>query len=73
MVNQHMFIAMGNAKYSLIFGLMRKIFVLIPLVLVFPFFMGLLSDALATQLGVVLVIAVGGGYLGAFTFNMRRE
>ena len=40
---------------------------------VFPFFMGLLSDALATQLGAVLVIAVGVVYLGAFTFNMRKE
>ena len=40
---------------------------------VFPFFMGLLSDAMATQLGAVLVIAVGVVYLGAFTFYMRKE
>ncbi len=39
---------------------------------VFPFFMGLLSDAMATQLGAVLVIAVGVVYLGAFTFYMRK-
>ena len=58
MVNQHMFIAMGNAKYSLIFGLMRKIFVLVPLVLVFPFFMGVMGVFLAEPVSNVITVTV---------------
>lgn len=58
MVNQHSFIAMGNAKYSLIFGLMRKIFVLIPLVLVFPFFMGPFGVFLAEPVSNVITVIV---------------
>ena len=58
MVNQHMFIAMGNAKYSLIFGLMRKIFVLVPLVLVFPFFMGVMGVFLAEPVSNVITVIV---------------
>lgn len=58
MMNQHMFIAMGNAKLSLIFGLMRKIFVLIPLVLVFPFFMGAFGVFLAEPISNVITVVV---------------
>lgn len=58
MVNQHMFIAMGNAKYSLIFGLMRKIFVLIPLVLVFPFFMGAIGVFLAEPVSNIITVII---------------
>ncbi len=58
MMNQHMFIAMGNAKLSLIFGLMRKIFVLIPLVLVFPFFMGAIGVFLAEPVSNIITVIV---------------
>lgn len=40
MINQNSFIAMGNVKYSFIFGLMRKIFLLIPFALILPHFIG---------------------------------
>ena len=58
MMNQHMFIAMGNAKLSLIFGLMRKIFVLIPLVLVFPVFMGAIGVFLAEPVSNIITVIV---------------
>ncbi len=58
MVNQHMFIAMGNAKYSFIFGLMRKIFVLIPLVIVFPFFLGITGVFLAEPVSNVITVVI---------------
>ena len=40
---------------------------------VFPFFMGLLSDGMNTQLGAVFVIAVGVIYLAVFSYLMNRN
>lgn len=40
MINQNSFVSMGNVKYSFIFGLMRKIFLLIPLAYILPHFFG---------------------------------
>lgn len=40
MINQNSFIAMGNVKYSFIFGLMRKIFLLMPFAVILPHFVG---------------------------------
>ncbi|MCD2492081.1 MATE family efflux transporter [Lacrimispora sp. NSJ-141] len=58
MVNQHMFVAMGNAKLSLIFALMRKVFVMVPLVLLFPYFMGAYGVFLAEPVSNIITVVV---------------
>ena len=58
MINQHMFIAMGNAKLSFIFGIMRKIIVLIPLALIFPFFMGAVGVFFAEPVSNLITVIV---------------
>ncbi|MDD3140441.1 MAG: MATE family efflux transporter [Lachnospiraceae bacterium] len=40
MVNQNAFVALGNTKYSFIFGIMRKLLFLLPLAFIFPHIFG---------------------------------
>lgn len=40
MINQNAFVAMGNTKYSFLFGILRKVLLLAPLALIMPKFMG---------------------------------
>lgn len=40
MINQNAFVAMGNTKYSFLFGILRKVLLLAPLALILPKFMG---------------------------------
>lgn len=40
MINQNAFVAMGNSRYSFLFGIMRKLLLLIPLALLLPKFFG---------------------------------
>lgn len=40
MINQNAFVAMGNTGYSFLFGIMRKLLILVPLALLLPRFFG---------------------------------
>ena len=41
MINQNAFVAMGNTRYSFLFGIMRKLLILVPLALILPHFFGI--------------------------------
>lgn len=58
MVNQHMFVAMGNAKYSFIFAVMRKIFLLLPIAFILPVFIGVNGIFLAESVATVITVIV---------------
>ena len=42
---QNMFVALGQAKVSVFIALLRKVFLLIPLALILPHFMGVTAEA----------------------------
>lgn len=56
MINQHMFVAMGNAKYSFIFAIMRKVLLLIPIACILPVFMGVKGIFLAESVSTVITV-----------------
>lgn len=58
MVNQHSFIAMGNARLSFFFGILRKILILVPLALSLPVFFGVDGVFLAEPVANVLTVIV---------------
>lgn len=58
MLNQHMFVAMGNAKYSFIFAIMRKVLLLIPIACILPVFMGVNGVFLAESVSTVITVIV---------------
>ena len=58
MVNQHMFVAVGNAKYSFFFAILRKIILLIPLAFILPVFVGVKGVFLAEPIATVITVIV---------------
>ena len=56
MINQHMFVAMGNAKYSFLFAVMRKVLLLIPIACILPIFMGVNGIFLAESVSTVITV-----------------
>lgn len=67
MINQHMFVAMGNAKYSFLFAMMRKILLLIPITLIAAFLLGVkgifFSESIATLVTAIVTQIVFTRYL----------
>jgi len=67
MINQNAFVAMGNTRYSFLFGIMRKILLLIPLALILPYFCGVwgvyLAEAISNPVTVIITFIVFERYM----------
>jgi len=68
MTNQNAFVAMGNTKYSFLFGIMRKVLLLVPLALIMPLFMGVwgvyVAEAISNPVTVIITFIVFERYMG---------
>lgn len=58
MINQHSFVAMGNAKYSFLFAIMRKVLLLIPIACILPLFLGVNGIFLAESISTIITAIV---------------
>ena len=62
MINQNAFVAMGNTRYSFLFGIMRKVLILVPLALILPHFIGVwgiyAAEAVSNPLTTIITFAV---------------
>ena len=67
MINQNGFVAMGNTRYSFLFGIMRKLLFLVPLALVLPHFTGVwgiyAAEAVSNPLTAVITYVVFERYM----------
>ncbi|MDD6520187.1 MAG: MATE family efflux transporter [Oribacterium sp.] len=67
MINQNAFVAMGNTRYSFLFGIMRKLLFLVPLALVLPHFIGVwgiyAAEAVSNPLTAVITYVVFECYM----------
>lgn len=77
MINQNSFISMGNVKYSFIFGLMRKIFLLIPFALILPKFFGVwgvyAAEAVSNVITTIVTYFVFNGYMAKLKADFSKE
>lgn len=73
MINQNSFISMGNVKYSFIFGLMRKIFLLIPLALILPKFFGVWGVYGAEAVSNVITTIVTYFVFNSYMAQLKKE
>ena len=68
MTNQNAFVAMGNTKYSFLFGIMRKVLLLVPLALIMPLFMGVwgvyVAEAISNPVTTIITFIVFERYMG---------
>ena len=69
MVNQNAFVALGNTWYSFIFGIMRKLLLLLPLALILPHLIGVWGIYMAEAISNVLTTIITHIY---FVRYMRR-
>nr|WP_297305030.1 MATE family efflux transporter [uncultured Lachnoclostridium sp.] len=69
MVNQNAFVALGNTWYSFIFGIMRKLLLLLPLALILPHFVGVWGIYMAEAISNVLTTIITHIYFARY---MRR-
>ena len=67
MVNQNAFVAMGNTKYSFLFGIMRKVLLLVPLALILPLFTGVwgvyVAEAISNPLTTIITFIAFEKYM----------
>ena len=67
MVNQNAFVAMGNTGYSFLFGIMRKLLILVPLALILPKFWGVwgiyIAEAVSNPITTAITFVVFEGFL----------
>lgn len=70
MINQNAFVAMGNTRFSFLFGIMRKVLLLIPLALILPHFFGVwgvyAAEMISNPVTTLLTHAVFQRFLAAF-------
>lgn len=69
MVNQNAFVALGNTWYSFIFGIMRKLILLLPLAIFLPYVAGVWGIYMAEAISNVLTTCITHIY---FTKYMRK-
>jgi len=67
MINQNGFVAMGNTKYSFLFGIMRKLLILVPLALILPRFFGVrgiyAAEAISNPVTTIITFIVFENYM----------
>lgn len=77
MVNQHSFIAMGNARLSFFFGILRKILILVPLMFLLPPIFGVegvfLAEPLSNVVTVIITQIVFTRYMGQVRLRFQGE
>ena len=73
MVNQNAFVALGNVGYSFLFGIMRKILVLIPLALILPRFLGMTGVYAAEPLSNLITTGVTYLFFERYMGKLERE
>ncbi|MGI6174844.1 MAG: MATE family efflux transporter [Christensenellales bacterium] len=77
MVNQNAFIAMGNTGYSFLFGIMRKVLLLIPLAFTLPLWMGIdgvyLAEAVSNVLTVIVTYIVFERYMNRLKHSFSQS
>ena len=77
MINQNAFVAMGNTRYSFLFGIMRKVLILVPLALILPHFIGVwgiyAAEAVSNPLTTIITFAVFERYMGTLKEKMLYE
>ncbi len=77
MVNQNAFIAMGNAKLSFLFGIMRKLLILIPVALIMPLFFGVwgvyMAEAVANFVTTIITYIVFSWYMRKLEVRFAKE
>lgn len=66
---QSTFLALGQAKVSLFIALLRKVFLLIPLAVIFPKFMGVMGIYRAEPVADIISVVTTGIL---FTFTMKK-
>ncbi len=66
---QSTFLALGQAKVSLFIALLRKVFLLIPLAIIFPKFMGVMGIYRAEPVADIISVVTTGI---VFTFTMKK-
>lgn len=75
MVNQNAFVALGNTLYSFIFGIMRKLLLLVPLALLLPLFFGVwgiyMAEAVSNLLTTVITYLVFCRYMAALKKSLK--
>lgn len=68
MINQNAFVAMGNTRYSFLFGIMRKVLFLVPLSLILPYFMGVwgiyAAEAVSNPITTLITFFVFENFMG---------
>lgn len=74
MINQNAFVAMGNTRYSFLFGIMRKVLILVPLALILPHFIGVwgiyAAETVSNPLTTIITFAVFERYMGTLKEKM---
>lgn len=73
MINQNSFISMGNVKYSFIFGLMRKIILLIPLALILPQFFGVWGVYAAEAVSNVITTIITYFFFNSYMAKLKAD
>lgn len=67
MVNQNAFVAMGNSRYSFLFGIMRKLLLLVPLAFLLPHWFGVwgiyMAEAISNLLTTIVTHLVFNRYM----------
>lgn len=68
MTNQNAFVAMGNTRYSFLFGIMRKLLLLVPLALILPKFFGVwgvyAAEMISNLITTIVTFIVFERYMG---------
>ena len=64
---------MGNVKYSFIFGLMRKIFLLMPFALIFPMFFGVWGIYAAEAVSNVITTIVTYFFFNSYMAKLKAD
>lgn len=76
MINQNLFIAIGNAKYSFLFGIMRKVLLLIPLAFILPMVFGVwgifAAEAVSNFITTIITYIVFTKYIKKLKQNMEH-
>lgn len=72
MVNQNAFVALGNTWYSFIFGIMRKLLLLLPLALLLPYIAGVWGIYMAEAISNVLTTCITQVYFTKYFRKLTR-
>ena len=73
MINQNAFVAMGNTRYSFLFGIMRKLLILVPLALILPRFFGVWGIYTAEMISNPVTTAITYVVFERFLRGLSRE